>query len=424
LYINIATDLIVNEVTFLFDEVFYNTPPGILHPYFMIIFITLIIYAHFLVYREYRRRKNDKLFRQKTIYFFLATAIAYFGGTMNFLPVYGIEVPPITSTTVAIGSGIIAYAILRYRLFNTRIVTAQLLTFVLVAFTSIRLIVSDSAQLVIFNTILLGITLLVGLNLIKSVKREVEAREKIEKLAKDLAKANDRLKELDQLKTEFLSLASHQFRSPLAAMKGYASLILEGSYGKINPAVHDAVDNIFESADNLVSVVQDFLDVSRIEQGSMKYNFEKIDMKPLVDGVVDSLRPNINEVGLKIGFKAPDKNYFVNADKNKINQVIINLIDNAQKYTKEGSVDVELDKKDGMVLIKVIDTGIGIRNEDIENLFGKFSRNKEGEKINVGGTGLGLYIVKKIVEAHGGEIWVKSEGYGKGSVFIVGLEEV
>jgi signal transduction histidine kinase len=353
---------------------------------------------------------------------------------MNFLPVYGIVMPPITNLSVAIGSGIIAYAILRYKLFDAKVVTAQLLTFILGSFTIIRLVVSDSVQWIIFNSLLLVITLLVGFYLIKSVLREVEQREEIENLAADLASANDRLKELDQLKTEFLSLASHQFRSPLTAIKGYASLILEGTYGKINPAVREAVGNVFESANNLVVVVQDFLDVSRIEQGKMRYQFAKIDMKPLVKSVIDSLEPNVTGAGLSIDFEAPEDHYYVRADEKKINQVIINLIDNAQKYTEGGSISVSLNNNKGLisvrlekendkVLIKVSDTGIGIAKEDIGKLFGKFVRNKKGVEINVSGTGLGLYIVKKIVEAHDGEIWAESEGVGKGSTFIVALDE-
>ena len=249
---------------------------------------------------------------------------------------------------------------------------------------------------------------LIGTLLIRSVRKEVEQREKLEILTKDLEKANEKLKELDHLKTEFLSLASHQFRSPLTAMKGYASLILEGSYGNVNPAVKDAVDKIFISSNNLEGVVQDFLDVSRIEQGSMKYDMEKINLKDLIQEVIDGLRPNISKAGLEISLNAPEENYFVSADKGKLNQVF--TIDNAQKYTKKGSITIFLSKVDGKILAEIKDTGLGIVEGEISKLFDKFVRSSGANKVNIKGTGLGLYIVKKIIEAHEGRIWVESEG--------------
>jgi signal transduction histidine kinase len=225
------------------------------------------------------------------------------------------------------------------------------------------------------------------------------------------------------LKTEFLSLASHQFRSPLTAIKAYASLIMEGSYGDVNPAVRDAVSKIFISSNNLVGVVQDFLDVSRIEQGSMKYNMEKLDLKDLVGEVIGGLKPNIEKAGLKISLKASDQNYFANVDKGKFSQVFINLIDNAEKYTKEGSIDIFMTKKNGTIRIEIRDTGIGLSKEEIPKLFDKFVRSKGADEVNIKGTGLGLYIVRKIVEAHEGKIWVESDGVNKGSSFFVEINE-
>ena len=190
LIINLATNLIINGITFLFNEVYYNTPPGVLHPYFMTIFVGLVFYAHYIIYQEYRKRRNDALFQQRVRYFFLATFIAYVGGSMNFLPVYGIEVPPVTSISVAIGSSIIAYTILRYKLFNIRVVTAQLLTLILAGLTIFRLIVSASTQEIIFNVLILATTLFVGVYLILSVRKEVEQREEIQELAGRLKSVN------------------------------------------------------------------------------------------------------------------------------------------------------------------------------------------------------------------------------------------
>src|SRR3989344_5283009 len=292
LIINLATNLIINGITFLFNEVYYNTPPGMLHPYFMTIFVGLVFYAHYIMYQEYRKRRVDILFRQRVRYFFLATFIAYVGGSMNFLPVYGIEVPPVTSIAVAVGSGIIAYAILRHRLFDSSVVTAQLLTLVLAGLTLFRLIVSGSAQEMVLNGVLLIITLIIGIYLILSVRKEVERREQVEVLAKDLQTANEKLKELDDLKTDFISIASHQLRTPLTAIKGYSSMILEGTYGESPLKIKGAVDKIFQSAQRLIYIVNDLLDVSRIEQGRFSITPEEVKVANVLRDVTEELKPN------------------------------------------------------------------------------------------------------------------------------------
>jgi signal transduction histidine kinase len=130
------------------------------------------------------------------------------------------------------------------------------------------------------------------------------------------------LKELDQLKSEFLSLATHQIRAPLTAIKGYASLILEGDYGKITQPVESAVKNIFESCQSLVLIVNDFLDISRIEQGRMKYEMTDFDISLLVSDIVQKLKPNIESAGLSVSIDLPKEKISVYLDQNKIRQVI------------------------------------------------------------------------------------------------------
>ena len=423
LIIDLTTNLIIDEVTLLFDEIYYNAPPGALHPYFMMIFVGLVFYAHYLVYREYRKRRSDRLFRQRVGYFFLATFIAYVGGSMNFLPVYGIEVPPITSIAVAVGSGIIAYAILRHRLFDARVVTAQLLTLVLAGLTLFRLIVSGSAQEMVLNGVLLIITLIIGIYLILSVRKEVERREQVEVLAKDLQTANEKLKELDDLKTDFISIASHQLRTPLTAIKGYSSMILEGTYGESPFKIKGAVDKIFQSAQRLIYIVNDLLDVSRIEQGRFSITPEEVKVANVLRDVTEELKPNAAAKNIDLSFETStdDAEIKMSADFNKIRQVFTNLVDNSVKYTNTGYVKVMLGLKDGNALVSVKDSGIGISPTTMQNLFQKFSRAKGVSKLHTDGSGLGLYVAREIVAAHGGKVWAESEGVGKGSQFYVSL---
>ena len=273
---------------------------------------------------------------------------------------------------------------------------------------------------------LLLLTVVVGIFLIRSVRKEIQVREKIEKIAAELESANVRLKELDQQKSEFISLASHQLRGPLTAIKGYSSMVLEGDFGAITDTVKDAVAKILKSTSDLVVLVGDYLDVSRIEQGRMQYTFERFDLAEEVETVITELRPTIEEAHLTISYDV-DKNvnYNVDADRGKIKQVIGNILDNSIKYTPHGGVHVWLTRKvDNKILITISDTGVGIKPEVLPNLFEKFSRAPDASRTNIIGTGLGLYIAKKMVEANKGRVWAESAGENKGASFFIELEGV
>lgn len=245
----------------------------------------------------------------------------------------------------------------------------------------------------------------------------------LEELNNQVRIANEKLKELDQLKSEFLSLATHQIRAPLTAIRGYASMILQGDYGQISSQTKDAVDIINKSTVNLIDIVGEFLDISRIEQGRMIYNKEKFDIRELVKEVVSELKPNVDKAKLSIEEHLPTEGSFVvDADKGKIKQIMGNLIDNAIKYSLRGEIDVEVSEaENGKVKVSIKDSGIGIAPEEIGKLFAKFSRTKDAHKTNVTGTGLGLYIAKKMLEAQSGNIYVSSEGVSKGSTFSIEL---
>jgi len=317
--------------------------------------------------------------------------------------------------------GAISYSILKHKLFNLKIVATQFIVYALCVSLFIRVLISSSTSDIVVNSVFLLTSGVIGTILIKSVQNEVEQREKVEKLAKDLELANSRLKELDQLKSEFLSLATHQIRAPLTAIKGYASMILEGDYGDVSPSVAKAVDIISKSCQNLVLIVTDFLNISRIEQGRMKYEFSSFDLRTTTEQVLTELQPNIEDASLTCEFKPGEGNMTVYADIGKVKQIIGNLIDNAIKYTPSGGMTLSLAEKPGVIQLILADTGIGISSEDIPKLFNKFTRAKDANRQNVIGTGLGLYVAKQMIEAQHGSIWLESEGLGKGSRFYVEL---
>lgn len=313
---------------------------------------------------------------------------------------------------------LLCYEIVKFKEFKVKVLSSQVLVasiwFLTFSILFIRKI--ENVRMVVAAT--LALFSILGIYLIRSVKREVEQREKIEKLAKDLEAANQKLKELDEMKSEFLSLASHQIRSPLTAMKGYSSMLLEGDYGEISIRAKEAVRAIFASSQNLITIVNDFLDISRIEQGRMIYKKEEFDMIKSVHEVVTSLMPNIQKSGLEFIVDVP-KHFEakVRGDEGKIKQVISNLIDNAVKYTIRGSITISAHVENGKVRIEIKDTGMGLDQADISRLFTKFVRMKDAYRTNVTGTGLGLFIAKRMIEAHGGTIGAQSKGKETGSTF-------
>lgn len=225
----------------------------------------------------------------------------------------------------------------------------------------------------------------------------------------------------DNTKNEFISLATHQIRGPLGAIRGYVSLLLEGGYGNVPKEFIEPLDIIFRSTDSLNKTVSDFLDISRIEQGEMRFYLKDFNLVDLVKEVVNEMRLGFEKDALELKLNITDQACLVHEDKTKLKQVLINLIDNAHKYTKSGWVEIGLSKKNETVVFSVKDSGVGISKETIPLLFKKFSRARDAHGVNILGTGLGLYIAKKILETKGGHIWAESEGENKGSQFYVEL---
>ncbi len=246
----------------------------------------------------------------------------------------------------------------------------------------------------------------------------VVLREKVKKATRDLRHANEKLRRLDQAKSEFISIASHQLRTPLTVIKGYISMLLEGNFGKLNSKEKDALEKVYQSNERLIQLVENLLNISRIEADRIQFVLEKVQPEELVGSVVEELKQNADKKGLQLLYKKPAKPLpVIFLDQEKIRQVILNLIDNAIKYTSKGKVVVKIKKDGGYLEMCVIDTGIGIKPEDKGNFFKKFERGSGTSLIHTEGTGLGLYVAKRMVEAHRGQIWAESPGENRGSCF-------
>jgi len=412
-------ETVIPKVSFNFAPV-----PGPLYILFFFYFVVIVIDGLFTTGFAIKNTK-DRSMRRKLFYTMVFTIAASLGGGSVFATTFLTIVPPYLLILFSIYPAISGYAIMRYQLFDVRVVSTQVFIFSLWIFIFVRVLLSRSFQEQILNLILLFVTIILGLLLNKSVMKEVESREKIELLAEDLEKANIRLTDLNRQKSEFVSFATHQLRGPLTAMKGYASLILEGEMGEMNPEIKNGVSRISDSANTLVTIVNDYLNISRIELGAMKYAFETIDLQNLIEDVVAELKPNIDKAGINFTFTVEHAADFrITADRDKLKQVFANIIDNSLKYTPQGSISahLSLDKIKRKFIFTIKDTGVGIAPETLPHLFKKFSRAENASKTNIRGTGLGLYVAKEMIEAHHGTIRAESKGEGKGSTFIVELE--
>lgn len=409
---------------------------GILMPLFSLTALGSLFFGIFIIIKKYRvTSKEDRLHWKAML---VGTCLSYTLIILtNFVLVNLYEntsflrFGPIFMLPTIIGLG---YSILKYNLMNVKSIATEFLALIILSVSMIEIFVAKNTQELIFRIVLFVFYLIFSILIIRSVVNEVSQREKIEKLAVDLERsntelevANEKLKELDKQKTEFVSIASHQLRSPLTAIKGYSSMLLEGSFGKITDKPREAVQIIFESSQKLVGVIEDFLNITRIELGRMKYEMSTIDMGKMVESVVNELKPNVMRRGLTITFSGTEGPYNITGDAGKLNQVFLNVIDNAIKYTEKGSITVTVTRRQeggkNLVRFTSVDTGVGMDQATIPKLFEKFVRASDAGSVNITGTGLGLFVAKQIVEAHGGKIWAESEGKGKGSKFIVELEE-
>lgn len=316
----------------------------------------------------------------------------------------------------------LAYLIVKYQAFNVKLLGAQALVVGLILLIGSQLFFIRELTNYILVAITFVLASIFGIILIRSVKEEVRRKEELQLLTQELAEANQELKRLDAAKSEFISIASHQLRTPLTAIKGYISLVLEGSYGKVSVSVQDILNKVYVVNNRMGQLVEDLLSISRIESGRVQYNFVETQLEPVVADLVDMFSIMARAKGLALKIRLPKKTLpKLSLDVNKIREVISNLIDNAIKYTKEGGVTVSVEEGKGYVVVKVADTGIGVDPTDSKRLFEKFTRSSETMKLDVSGTGLGLYVGKNFVEAHGGLLSVESDGPGKGATFVIKL---
>ncbi|NOQ68279.1 hypothetical protein GQ568_02460 [Patescibacteria group bacterium] len=225
----------------------------------------------------------------------------------------------------------------------------------------------------------------------------------------DYALLYRKIKEVDQMKDEFISIASHELRTPLTSIKGYLSLILEGTYGKIeNKKMKEGINRAIDSSKRLEALVEDLLNVSRIEQRRLDVKNEEVELEPIIQEIISQLKIPADEKKLLLEYKEPkEKLPLVLADPERLKQALINLIGNSIKYTEKGSIEVTTKIENDKLEIKIADTGIGMSAEEQKHLFEKFHRVQNEKTAKIIGTGLGLWITKQIIELMNGKIYLE-----------------
>jgi len=236
----------------------------------------------------------------------------------------------------------------------------------------------------------------------------------------ELERANKELRKIDEIKSEFVSVASHELRTPLAAIKNAVQLILNGKTGEINENQSKFLSMAERNINRLTNILNNLLDLSRIESGKIDIKFEELDVRLPIEFVISSLKPQADGKSIQVRTEVPQQLPSVYGDREKVEQILTNLLGNAIKFTPEGGeivVSAEpLDPRERRLAISVRDTGIGIPGDQLEKIFEKFHQVEGSLHRSVSGTGLGLAITKGLVEANYGTIWVESE-IGKGSTF-------
>jgi len=327
------------------------------------------------------------------------------------------------SFSVLLFAFLTSISILRHHLLNVKVIFTEALVLLLIGTLAIKIPISRTSSEFIFNILILILTAIVGYYLVRVTIQEIQKREQIEKMDKELKRAYKELKKLDIAKSEFISIASHQLRTPLTAIKGYASLIGNRAYGEFPGKMQKPLRNISSSVERLIKLVNDLLSISRIEAGKIKVEPEEFLLENLIDNVLDELGnlSKAKKLYLKWRERAEAPLAKVFLDKAKIRQVVLNIVDNAIKYTQAGGVTISYKQENGLCRIEIKDTGEGMTRAEISNSFKTFSRGVAGKKTWTEGAGLGLYIAKNFTEMHNGRIWIESTEKKKGSTFYIEL---
>jgi len=306
--------------------------------------------------------------------------------------------------------GYLAYAILRAHLFNMKVILTEIAIVIINVILATQIFSSATIIEGLLRTIFLLIVLYGSIILLRSVKHEIKQKEELQKLAGKLDVANQHLEELGEAKDNFLSMAAHELNTPIAAIEGYLSMIIdEKMAGNINEKAMGYLKNIYGSSRRLAGLVKNLLNVSRIESNRIHLIYSQVQIEAVISQSIAEVKIKADEVGHKLVFEKSKKEMPKTwIDAERITEVIINIIGNAIKYTEPpGKIVVSTHTDGDKIVVAIEDNGRGIPKDREEHIFEKFSQvNVLTDQIK--GTGLGMFITKNLIALHKGKVWFKS----------------
>ncbi|MCW9054449.1 MAG: ATP-binding protein [Candidatus Pacebacteria bacterium] len=387
--------------------------PGILFLPFLVLWFAYLAGSTLLLFREFM--DSTGLRREQASIILVGITSGFVAGTTNYLMWYGIPIPPYGNVLVSVYVGLSVYALVKSYLFNIQLLTVELLVFLISGSIFANLILRKNTEGIVFDIGILVFVIIVGTIIIKSVLKESKRKLELQELSEKLKEANLRLQEIDHMKSEFVATTAHELRTPLSAAKWAINMVLSGEAGEINEEQKELLDKGYQSSERITKLVNNLLNTSRMESGKFQYEFKEESLDEILSSIHKSFEQQAKDKNITLNYTHEEKplpNIMLDAEKLKT--AIENLVDNAMKYTEPGDkIEIISRTRDGVVYIDIVDTGIGIPERQVPQLFSRFFRAKNAVKVRPDGTGLGLYISKQIVEKHGGRIWINSkEGEG------------
>jgi len=399
---------------------------GVLGNYFYLFTVILTIYILIALYRKNHELSEEN--KQKTRYFLIGTILyalanVIFSITIAFIFPNNYNYTQLGDFSAIIFLGFTAYSITKHQLFNIKVIATKAIVVLLSLILFVEIFISSSTMEGALKGIVWLLVTYGGFELIKSVELEIKQRQDLAKLAEKLETANRHLKDIDKMKDDFLSMASHELNTPIAAIEGYLSMILqEGMGGKIPDKAREYLQTVFTSAQRLASLVRDLLNVSRIESGRIHIIYEEKKIEDVIEQATMEVASKAREAKHTLTFEKPKKalptTWF---DVTRVTEILINMLGNSIKYTPNGGkITIRAVTDDKKIVVSVEDNGKGIPKDREQAVFDKFSQ-VDVMKDEVKGTGLGMYIAKKFIELMNGKIWFHSDGADKGTTFYFSL---
>lgn len=412
-YCVLSTDLVIKEVS-AFNPGLWPSEFGTMYLVYLVFILILWVLSFVFLILKYRHTsKQESVVRRQLSTLSIGGALLFFAAYISelLLPYLGVmETYWLGPLIPVLFSALIAYSILKHHLFNIEVPINEALSFVLVVGSLVQVVITKDPVAQKVAWVVFIVTIIIAALLIRSTFA--------------LIKRGRMIEEMHEAKKDFLQIASHQLKTPVSVILGTVDVLKDIEISSMTKdEIHSLITGLETKAHKLSSVVSDMLDAvhfDSVDDSLLIYN-EKTNVKSTIENVIQTLRPEAEENGSSISLSISSENesYYTSSLPTALNRVLSIVVDNAIRYTRDGTINVELNRKNGMIVLHVQDTGIGIPESELSGIFDRFTRGSNAIKTHTDGSGIGLFVAKKIIERHeGGNISIDSE-LGKGTSVVL-----